>query len=231
MVGESFRIRPAGTEDVPFLTDMLIEAVNWCPGRELDRGQILSRPDLAHYVTGWPREGERGVIAEASGVPIGAAWLRLMPTHDPGYGFVAPDVPELSIAVVAAWRGHGVGRALLRAAAAQARAAGAARISLSVERANPAKALYEDEGFRVLSRSPNAGTMILDLPTADPPATRHPIPSAPPATDASRSHQRHGSTFRTGYGWGSGDKFGRGCWVCHDRIPRSRGVDVDKFLP
>ncbi len=90
MVGRFFRLRPAGGEDVPFLIDMLIEAVNWGPGRALDREQILSRPDLAHYVTGWPREGEHGVIAEASGVPIGAAWLRLMPAGEPGYGFVAP---------------------------------------------------------------------------------------------------------------------------------------------
>jgi hypothetical protein len=44
------------------------------------------------------------MIAEASGVPIGAAWLRLMPVHDSGYGFVAPDVPELSIAVVVVGR-------------------------------------------------------------------------------------------------------------------------------
>ena len=114
------------------------------------------------------------MIAEASGVPIGAAWLRLMPAHDPGYGFVAPDVPELSIGVVASWRGRGVGRALLRAAAAQARAVGAALISLSVERANQAKVLYEDEGFRVVSSGPAADTMVLDLPTADP----HLMPAA-----------------------------------------------------
>jgi GNAT superfamily N-acetyltransferase len=127
----------------------------------------LSSPDLAHYITGWPREDDYGVIAEASGVPIGAAWLRLMRAHEPGYGFVAPDVPELSIAVLASWRGHGVGRALLRALVAQARALGTARISLSVERANRAKALYEDEGFRVISSNPNTDTMVLNLPPAD----------------------------------------------------------------
>ena len=36
MSSESFSIRPAGAEDVSFLTDMLIEAVTWCPGRHLD---------------------------------------------------------------------------------------------------------------------------------------------------------------------------------------------------
>jgi GNAT superfamily N-acetyltransferase len=92
------------------------------------RTDLVQSGPLAYYITGRPRS-DRGVIAEASGVPIGAAWLRLMPADDPGYAFVAPDVPELSIGVITAWRGRGVSRALLRAAAAQARAHGAARIS------------------------------------------------------------------------------------------------------
>jgi GNAT superfamily N-acetyltransferase len=168
VVDEAVVIRPAGVGDSSFLTDMLVEAVNWHPLRELSRARILSTPDLAHYVTGWPREGDRGAIAEAAGAPVGAAWLRLMPSEDPGYGYVAADVPELSIGVVAAWRGRGVGRRLLRAVTAHARAAGAARISLSVERANRAKTLYEDEGFRVISSTPDTDTMILDLSASTP---------------------------------------------------------------
>lgn len=97
---------------------MLVQAVNWHP---LHRARILSTPELAHYVTEWPRQGDRGAIAETAGVPIGAAWLRLMPPEDPGYGYVAPDVPELSIGVLAAWRGRGVGcrRCVPRTAAAR----------------------------------------------------------------------------------------------------------------
>jgi hypothetical protein len=90
VVDEAFIIRPAGSGDASFLADMLVEAVNWHPLRELGRARILSTPDLAHYVAGWPRDGDRGAIAEAAGVPVGAAWLRLMPPEDPGYGYVAP---------------------------------------------------------------------------------------------------------------------------------------------
>jgi GNAT superfamily N-acetyltransferase len=103
---------------------MLIEAVNWSPERNLSREQILSTPELAHYVTGWPRDGDLGVVAEANGQPIGAAWLRLFSIGDPGYGFVAANVPGLSIGVATPWRGQGVGRVLLRAIAEQARSAG-----------------------------------------------------------------------------------------------------------
>jgi len=170
MTGPSFDIRPAGAADLLFLADMLIEAVNWHPQRDWDRDRILSDPALAHYLTGWPGPGEAGALAEAAGTvrtpagtPIGAAWLRLLPAGDPGFGFVAEGIPELTMGVVAGWRRRGVGRALLRALAAQARSAGLAGISLSVERGNPARALYQEEGFRVIAGGEGADVMLLDL--------------------------------------------------------------------
>ncbi|HEY9243986.1 MAG TPA: GNAT family N-acetyltransferase [Streptosporangiaceae bacterium] len=160
-----YTIRPAGAGDAGFLGDMLAEAVNWSTEwRPKSREEILSAPDTAHYVTGWPRDTDLGVIAEAGGQPVGAAWLRFLPQSDPGYGFVAPDVPELTIGVAAGWRGRGVGRALLRALASQARARGIARISLSVERKNHAQRLYLAEGYRIVDSSDaQSDTMIKDL--------------------------------------------------------------------
>ena len=77
---------------------------------------------------------------------------------------MAEDVPELSIGVAASWRGRGLGRALLRAVAEQARARGISRISLSVERKNYAQRLYLSEGFRIVDSSDkDADTMIKDL--------------------------------------------------------------------
>jgi GNAT superfamily N-acetyltransferase len=133
---------------------------------------VLSDPATAHYIAGWPRATDLGVIAEAgragAGIarPAGAAWLRFFPAADPGYGFVAADVPELTIGVAAPWRGRGAGRALLRAVTDRARAAGIARISLSVERENFARALYLSEGFAVTDASdPHSDTMVKDLTT------------------------------------------------------------------
>jgi GNAT superfamily N-acetyltransferase len=168
--GPAFDIRPADAADLLFLADMLIEAVNWHPQRDWDRDRILSDPALAHYLTGWPGPGESGALAEAAGTartlagtPVGAAWLRLLPASDPGFGFVAEDIPELTVGVVASWRRRGVGRALLRALAAQARSTGFAGISLSVERGNPACELYRQEGFRAVGGDEGADTMLLLL--------------------------------------------------------------------
>jgi GNAT superfamily N-acetyltransferase len=163
--GSGYTIRPAVASDAGFLADMLVEAVNWSTEwQPKSRDRILSAPDTAHYVAGWPRDTDLGVLAEADGQPVGAAWLRFRPATDPGYGFVAADVPELTIGVAAGWRGRGVGRALLRAISGQARARGIARISLSVERKNHAQRLYLSEGYRVVDSSDaQSDTMIKDL--------------------------------------------------------------------
>ena len=95
-----------------------------------------------------------------AGGPVGAAWWRYFPADRPGYGFVAEDVPEVSIAVAPDWRGRGLGRALIRAVVDQARAAGVPRLSLSVERANHAAALYAAEGFAVVGGDEDADTMV-----------------------------------------------------------------------
>lgn len=156
-------LRAASASDQPFLVDMAVEAVNWAEGRHRSREAVLADPELAHYVSGWPGTGELGVVAEAEGEPVGAAWLRFFTSDDPGFGYVADDIPEFSIAVVREWRGRGIGRALLKEMAARARWAGVARISVSVERANFARNLYADEGFVVVNRDTDADTMVLDL--------------------------------------------------------------------
>jgi len=155
-------IREATRDDGDFLADMLVEAVNWSPEwKRKSRRRVLAAPNTAHYIAGWPREDDLGVVAEADGERIGAAWLRFFPADDPGYGFVAADVPELTVGMAADWRGRGVGRALLRAAEVRAIEAGIGRISLSVERKNFAQRLYLAEGYEVVAEgSPDSDTMV-----------------------------------------------------------------------
>ena len=142
MTGPGFTLRPAASGDADLLQDLVVAAVNWDPARAAAASELA---------------------LDGSGRPIGAAWLRCFTADDPGYGFVADDVPELSIGVVDGWRGRGVGRALLRAVVRSAVEQGAQRISLSVERANRARELYLDEGFVVVEEGRDADTMVLDL--------------------------------------------------------------------
>ena len=66
-------------------------------------------------------------------------------TH--GHGFVAKDIPELSIAVIASRRHEGIGRRLLVDLIDASVAQGHAALSLSVNDGNPARGLYESVGF------------------------------------------------------------------------------------
>jgi len=144
---------------------MLATAAFWRQGARGGVGEALSRPELAHYVDGWPRAGDRGVIAEDGG-PVGAAWLRFLPASDPGFGFVAAAIPELSLAVEVPWRRRGVGTSLLSALLTEARDAGLAAVSLSVEPDNHARRLYARAGFHDVEQVGDPGgsiTMLLHL--------------------------------------------------------------------
>jgi ribosomal protein S18 acetylase RimI-like enzyme len=159
-----FVIRPATAADAWFLQEMLTIAVDWrgTPSTRSVRA-IMSDPALSRYIAGWPRPGDVGFVADERGVQLGAAWLRLFTEAEPGYGFVDESTPELSIAVVAHARGRGLGSSLLRALIVESRLRAVPAISLSVERDNPALALYERLGFQILHRGDGAITMALSL--------------------------------------------------------------------
>ena len=60
-------------------------------------------------------------------------------------------------------RGRGIGAQLLRTLAVEAGRLGFARLSLSVERTNPARRLYERLGYREVGGVGGAATLLLEL--------------------------------------------------------------------
>jgi GNAT superfamily N-acetyltransferase len=157
----SVTLRGADAADGPFLIEMLVEAAFWRPeGPRGDAQDVLADPELAHYVSGWPRHGDLGVVAEEDERPVGAAWLRFFSSDSPGYGFVDAGTPELSMGVRGDRRGRGVGSKLLAELLTRARAAGIERVSLSVELDNFACHLYERAGFVPAARSRGSVTML-----------------------------------------------------------------------
>lgn len=156
-------LRGAVAQDEPFLRAMLAEAADWRPDSMVRSGDAVLRDQaVARYLAGWPMEGDFGVIAHDDGVPVGATWCRFFTADHCGYGYVASDVPELTIGVIADRRGHGIGRRLLTELAVMAGGHSIERISLSVEIDNPAIHLYADVGFVEVAQSDGAATMILD---------------------------------------------------------------------
>ncbi len=153
-------LRPATADDFTFLTEMLLEAYNWdgTPSFTLDK---LRAEDKAwRYVAGWPRASDFGVIAEIDGTPAGAAWARLLTAERPGYGYIADDVPELSLGVSPAFRRRGIARALMTELI---RTSPYKRLSLSVDPANTAAKLYRSLGFETVGTVETSETMVLEL--------------------------------------------------------------------
>jgi ribosomal protein S18 acetylase RimI-like enzyme len=145
-------LRPVELRDVRFLRDMLRHAYYW----RLDEDR--ERP-VYRYVQNWGRPGDAGVVALDGAHPAGAAWYRLFDQRQPGFGFVDERTPELTLAVVPARRGRGIGREMLTALLDRARADGYEAISLSA--AKEQTSYYRGFGFEPVGETQYAVTMRL----------------------------------------------------------------------
>src|SRR3954468_3195045 len=120
-----FVFRLSARADPAFLAEMLYEAVNWYDDGAEERPSmdtVLSDPHNARYIDGWGRPGDVALCAlDRRDEPVGAAWYRRFSAAEPGYGYVADDVPELAIGVYPEFRRQRVGSLVLGALMARAR--------------------------------------------------------------------------------------------------------------
>jgi GNAT superfamily N-acetyltransferase len=160
---EELTIRRGTEEDIGFLRLMLLEAAFWRSANVNRQSHLdaLEEPHLRRYIDRWGRAGDAAVVAQSGQgtSPIGAAWYRLFRPPDTGYGYIDDSTPEVSMAVIAAMRGRGVGTALLNVLANVARANGFAALCLSVEKDNPATTMYARCGYQIVGETGNAWTM------------------------------------------------------------------------
>jgi GNAT superfamily N-acetyltransferase len=134
-------IRRGDRLDVPFMRSLLGFAYNWHVA-VFDTDIAISR-----YVDAWGRAGDTALVAAEAGHPVGAAWYRLFPETLQGYGFLDERTPELTLVVIPAKQGHGVGRQLLEALLERARTDGYAAVSVSVQRGHLDEGFFHEAGF------------------------------------------------------------------------------------
>jgi GNAT superfamily N-acetyltransferase len=155
-------IRELEEADLPFLREMLYEALMWQPEAERYPLEfVLAHPEVVRFHEGWGRVGDVALIAEDEGRPVGCVWYRLFTDGDHGAGYIDDETPELAIAVAVGHRGKGVGETLLDAAAQRAHRDGLTRLSLSVDEDNPARHLYARLGWIEYEPEDGNGRMLL----------------------------------------------------------------------
>ena len=150
-------IRRGNRQDVRFLKDMLRHAFYWRSGGTIEESSLW------RYVAGWGRRGDAAVIALEGGFPIGAAWFRLFPRDEPGFGFVDEQTPEVAVAVVPSRRGRGIGSELMDSLLELAKEQGYGALSLSVADDSPAMHVFEKHGFERTQQTDGSWTMRADL--------------------------------------------------------------------
>lgn len=159
----TFSLRPLTPDDQVFLWEMLYEALYVPPGEPSLPREILQRSAISHYAADWGHPDDDGWLAEVAEQPVAAVWIRLFTAEARGYGYVDDETPELSIAVLPAYRGRGIGTALLGRMLATAQPRFPA-LSLSVSRDNPAVRLYARLGFEPVQDGGNSLTMCKRFP-------------------------------------------------------------------
>ena len=156
-------IRPLTKTDEPLLWEMLYQAIYVPESSKRPPRDIVYEPELAKYVQNWGCPGDIGWAAlNKAKQPIGAAWLRLLTGDNKGYGYIDDKTPELSIAVLPAYRGKGIGTSLLSRLLIETQSHFAS-ISLSASPDNPALWLYRRLGFEVVGENDGSLTMKISL--------------------------------------------------------------------
>lgn len=156
-------IRAMRQDEYGLLRNFLYWAIFVPAGQAPPALALVDSPELAKYLEGFGRPGDRCLVAEAGGEVVAAIWSRFWTGEEQGYGFYARDYAEISISVAPAWRGRGIGSRLLRQFITESRLAGVRGLSLSVSPENEARRLYERLGFLVVGERELDVLMVLGL--------------------------------------------------------------------
>ena len=155
-----FCIREMRKEEYSLLSDFLYEAIYIPDGTAAPPKSVITCPELQVYIADFGNsKHDKALIVEVDGNIVGAIWARIM--ND--YGHIDENTPSLAMSVLKAYRGMGIGTLLLTQMLLAEKAAGYAKISLSVQKDNYAVKLYRKAGFTTVKETTEEYIMVADL--------------------------------------------------------------------
>jgi ribosomal protein S18 acetylase RimI-like enzyme len=142
-------LRESQQSDMPFMRQMLYEAVFWRPNPNrpsFEEG--LAASEVSNALVDWgKRDGDIAVIALVDSTPAGAAWYRFYADDSFIRGYIEESIPALAIAVHKDYRRLGIGERMVNWLIDHASKHNIQRISLMVSKDNHAINLYRKCGF------------------------------------------------------------------------------------
>ena len=156
----NYSIREMRKEEYSLLGDFLYEAIYIPDGTAAPPKSVIACPEQQVYIADFGNsKHDKALIAEVDGNIVGAIWARIM--ND--YGHIDDNTPSLAMSVLKAYRGMGIGTSLLTQMMSTEKAAGYAKLSLSVQKDNYAVKLYRKAGFIAVKETDEEYIMIVNL--------------------------------------------------------------------
>ena len=160
MSGVSPKIRRITPGEYRLLREFLYQAIYLPQGVDPPPRSVVDLPELQVYLADFGTQpGDYCLVADLGGRVIGAVWSRIMED----YGHLGDGIPSLAISLLPEYRGRGIGTQLLHRLLALLRENGFSRVSLSVQKENPALRLYLRAGFRIAAHRGNEYLMLWEL--------------------------------------------------------------------
>ncbi|MDR0839994.1 MAG: GNAT family N-acetyltransferase [Christensenellaceae bacterium] len=157
-------IRPIQKSEYKVLEDFLYHAIFVPAGYGMLPRDIIFTPSIFMYIEDFGKPGDVCLVAEEGGAIVGAAWSRILAQPgQKGFGNIDAQTPELSISVLPAYRGRGIGTRLIGSLTRALRGMGYSCLSLSVQKENAAARLYARLGFQTIRENREDAIMALDL--------------------------------------------------------------------
>lgn len=153
-------IREMKPQEYEILNDFLYEAIFQPDENNLAPRTIIEKPELQVYVKDFGRKkDDHCLCAVVSEKIVGAVWVR----NIKGYGSVDEATPEFAISIYKKYRGYGIGTELMRRMLKLLKEEGYKRASLAVQKANYARNMYLNVGFKIIDENEEEYIMVHNL--------------------------------------------------------------------
>ena len=153
-------LREISENEIELLKVFLYEAIFIPEGVDPPAREIIEQPELKLYYENFGKsEADYCIVADDDGRVIGAVWTRIMDD----YGHVDDETPSFAISLYSAYRGKGIGTAMMREMLDLLRQQGYQKASLAVQKANYAVRMYEAVGFQTVDENEEEYIMVCEL--------------------------------------------------------------------